>query len=84
MKKLIEVEFITHIHYPDWLANVVPVSGGNGGNRVCIDFGDSNKLVGTLGLYKIFSLKSLNGRKGGGKKLWIEKSMCRCLTTNPD
>nr|AJS10229.1 SRY protein [Phoenix dactylifera] len=29
------------------------VSGGNGGNRVCIDFGDSNKLVGTLGLYNI-------------------------------
>lgn len=46
MKKLIEVEFITSIHYPDWLANVVvvPVSGENGGNRVCIDFGYSNKL----------------------------------------
>lgn len=82
MKKLIEVEFITPIHYPDWLANVVPVSGGNGGNKVCIDFYDSNKLVGSPGLYKIFSVSCLNGsrRKGGG----IEKSMCRCLTTNPD
>lgn len=64
------------MHHPDWFANVVPVSGGNVGNKVCIDFlGDSNSLVWTFGFSKMFSVScnNMSIRKLG----LIEKSMCR-------
>ncbi|EOY03309.1 H0502G05.11 protein [Theobroma cacao] len=43
INKLLKVGFIKPIHYPTWLANVVPVKKKNGTIRVCVDFRDLNK-----------------------------------------
>ena len=41
--KLVIVEFIRQVYYPDWLANVVMVKKVNGKWRMCVDFIDLNK-----------------------------------------
>ena len=41
--KLVTVEFIREVYYPDWLANVVMVKKANGKWRMCVDFTDLNK-----------------------------------------
>ena len=41
--KLLEVDFIREVYYPDWLANVVMVKKANGKWRMCVDFTDLNK-----------------------------------------
>ena len=43
VKKLLEVDFIREVFYPDWLANVVMVKKSNGKWRICVDFIDPNK-----------------------------------------
>jgi len=40
--KLIECGFIREEHYPNWIANIVPVLKKNGKIRVCINFCDLN------------------------------------------
>ena len=40
--KLLVVEFIKEVKYPDWLANVVVVPKKNGKWRVCIDYTNLN------------------------------------------
>ena len=42
--KLLTVNFIREVFYPDWLANVVMVKKANGKWRVCVDFTDLNKV----------------------------------------
>ena len=41
--KLLEVDFIQEVYYPDWLANVVMVKKANGKWRMCVDFTDLNR-----------------------------------------
>ena len=41
--KLIEVDLIREVHYPEWLANVVLVKKTNGKWRMCIDYTNLNK-----------------------------------------
>ncbi|GLT26705.1 hypothetical protein SLA2020_017510 [Shorea laevis] len=41
--KLIEAGFIWEVHYPSWIANIVPVRKKNGQLRVCVDFRDLNQ-----------------------------------------
>ena len=43
MRKLLEVDFIREVYYPEWLANVVMVKKANGKWRMCMDFIDLNK-----------------------------------------
>ena len=43
VEKLLEVDFIKEVFYPDWLANVVMVKKSNGKWRMCDDFTDLNK-----------------------------------------
>ena len=43
MCKLLEVDFIREVYYPEWLANVVMVKKANGKWRMCMDFTDLNK-----------------------------------------
>jgi len=43
MEKLMSVQYIREVDYPEWLANVVLVSKGEGKWRLCIDFTDLNK-----------------------------------------
>ena len=40
--KLIECSFIREEHYPDWVANIVPILKKNGKIQICIDFHDLN------------------------------------------
>jgi len=42
-KKLLSVNHIREIQYPEWLANVVLVKKANGKWRMCVDFTDLNK-----------------------------------------
>ena len=41
--KLLEIDFIREVYYPQWLANVVMVKKANGKWRMCVDFTDLNK-----------------------------------------
>ena len=41
--KLVTVEFICEVYYPDWLANIVMVKKANGKWRMCMDFIDLKK-----------------------------------------
>ena len=43
VRKLLEVDFIREVYYPDWLANVVMVKKANGKWRMCVDFMDLNR-----------------------------------------
>ena len=43
VEKLLRVQFIREVYYPDWLANVVLVKKSNGKWRMCVDFTDLNK-----------------------------------------
>ena len=43
VKKLIDSGFIREEQYPDWVANIVPVTKKNGKIQVCIDFHDLNE-----------------------------------------
>jgi len=43
VKKLIDYGFIREEQYPDWVANIVPVTKKNGKIWVCIDFCDLNE-----------------------------------------
>lgn len=43
MEKLLKTKFISDVHYPEWLVNVVMVPKSNGQWRMCIDFKDLNK-----------------------------------------
>ena len=44
MEKLMATQYIQEVDYPEWLANVVLVSKGEGKWRLCIDFTDLNKV----------------------------------------
>ena len=41
--KLLTVNFIREVFYPDWLVNVVMVKKNTGKWRMCVDFTDLNK-----------------------------------------
>ena len=41
--KLIKVDLIRKVHYPEWLANVVFIKKANEKWRMCIDYTDLNK-----------------------------------------
>ncbi|GKV14736.1 hypothetical protein SLEP1_g25561 [Rubroshorea leprosula] len=41
--KLIEAGFIREVHYPSWIANIVPVHKKNRQLRACVDFRDLNQ-----------------------------------------
>ena len=43
VRKLLEVDFIQEVYYPDWLANVVMVKKANEKWRMCVDFTGLNK-----------------------------------------
>ena len=43
VQKLLEVDFIREVYYPDWLVNVVMVKNANGKWRMCVDFTYLNK-----------------------------------------
>ncbi|KAL0430667.1 UNVERIFIED_CONTAM: Transposon Ty3-G Gag-Pol polyprotein [Sesamum radiatum] len=43
VEKLLKINYIRPVQYPDWLANVVLVPKANGKWRMCIDFSDLNK-----------------------------------------
>ena len=43
VRKLLEVDFIREMYYPEWLANVVMVKKANGKWRMCVDFTELNK-----------------------------------------
>ena len=42
MNKLLAVNFIREVYYPEWLANIVMVKKANGKWRICVDFTDLN------------------------------------------
>ena len=42
VKKLIDSNFVRKEHYPDWVANIVPVPKKNGKIQICINFRDLN------------------------------------------
>ena len=62
VEKLLEVDFIKEVFYPDWLANVVMVKKSNGKWRICTDFTDLNKacLKDSFSLLRIAQLVDLN------------------------
>ena len=41
--KLLKDDFISEVHYPDWLSNVVMVKKANEKWRMCVDITDLNK-----------------------------------------
>ena len=41
--KLLEVDFIKEVYYPEWLANVVMVKKVNGKWKMCVDFTNLNR-----------------------------------------
>ena len=43
VRKLLEVDFIREVYYPDWLAKIVMVKKANGKWRMCVDFINLNK-----------------------------------------
>ncbi|KAL0430978.1 UNVERIFIED_CONTAM: hypothetical protein Sradi_0723800 [Sesamum radiatum] len=43
VEKLLKVNYIRRVQYPEWLANVVLVPKSNGKWRMCIDFTDLNR-----------------------------------------
>ena len=43
VKNFIDSDFIREEQYPDWVANIVPVTKKNGKIQVCIDFRDLNE-----------------------------------------
>ncbi|XP_050289732.1 uncharacterized protein LOC126727872 [Quercus robur] len=43
VRKLLEVDFIREVYYPDWLANVIMIKKANEKWRMCVDFTDLNK-----------------------------------------
>nr|XP_023885253.1 uncharacterized protein LOC111997403 [Quercus suber] len=43
VNKLLTINFIREVYYPEWLANVVMVKKANGKWRMCIDFMDLNQ-----------------------------------------
>lgn len=43
VNKLLQAVFISKVHYPDWLANVVLVKKANDKWKMCVDFIDPNK-----------------------------------------
>ena len=43
VRKLLEINFIREVYYPDWLANVVMVKKANRNWRMCVDFTDLNR-----------------------------------------
>ena len=43
VQKLIIVQFIWEVYYPDWLTNVVMVKKANGKWRMCVNFTNLNK-----------------------------------------
>jgi hypothetical protein len=43
VEKLLQVDFIREVHYPEWLANVVLVRKSSRKWRMCVDFTDLNK-----------------------------------------
>ena len=38
LQKMLEVNFIRHIGYPEWVSNIVLIGKASGGIRVCSDF----------------------------------------------
>ena len=42
--KLLTIEFIKEVEYPDWLANVMVVPKKNGKWKVCIDYTNLNDV----------------------------------------
>ena len=42
VNKLLAVNFIRDIYYPEWLANIIMVKKVNGKWRMCVDFTDLN------------------------------------------
>lgn len=43
VKKQLDAGFICVSHYPEWVANVVPVPKKDGRVRMCVDFRDLKK-----------------------------------------
>ncbi|KAL0404309.1 UNVERIFIED_CONTAM: Transposon Ty3-G Gag-Pol polyprotein [Sesamum radiatum] len=43
VEKLLKINYIRPVQYPEWLANVVIVPKANGKWRMCVDFSDLNK-----------------------------------------
>ncbi|KAL0290854.1 UNVERIFIED_CONTAM: Transposon Ty3-G Gag-Pol polyprotein [Sesamum radiatum] len=43
VEKLLKINYIRPVQYPEWLANVVLVPKANGKWRMCVDFTDLNK-----------------------------------------
>ena len=41
--KLIKVDLIREVHYPEWLTNVVLIKKANGKWRMCIDYTNLNR-----------------------------------------
>lgn len=43
VKKQFDVSFLAIIEYPQWVANIVPVSKKDGNVQICVDYRDLNK-----------------------------------------
>ena len=43
IQKQLSIGFLSMVEYPEWLANVIPISKNEGKVRVCVDFRDLNK-----------------------------------------